>query len=121
MAALSSTILSFLSFAVTLTLSRPATPTSENNAPSGFQHLVQPHTWLNATFDATRTVTGSRVHLQVRVPPVERAPRCWTRGWGSVWSRARRESQADSWPAGGHGVRRGGSPRRSRVGHDRAA
>jgi len=78
MAAFSSTILSFLSFAVTLTLSRPATPTSENNAPSGFQHLVQPHTWLNATFDATRTVTGSRVHLQVSVPPAKPAAPCFT-------------------------------------------
>jgi hypothetical protein len=33
--------------------------------------LVQPHAWLNATFDPMLTVTGAWAHLQVRVPPVK--------------------------------------------------
>ena len=41
-AALASTVCSFCSFAVTLRLSRLTTATTENLAPAGFQHLVQP-------------------------------------------------------------------------------
>src|SRR5215470_3807097 len=69
--AFSSTIFSLLPLAVTDTLSRPPTPTIENSAPCGFQHLVQPHAWLNATFDPIRTVTGLLLHLQVSVPPAK--------------------------------------------------
>jgi hypothetical protein len=35
-------------FFVTSTLSRGTTATTENSAPSGFQHLVQPQAWLCA-------------------------------------------------------------------------
>jgi hypothetical protein len=45
-AAFGSTTLSFDSPAVTLSLSRGTTPTCENGAPFGFQHFVQPQTWL---------------------------------------------------------------------------
>src|SRR5438045_9484459 len=71
MGAFSSTILSLLAFAVTLSLSRPMTATTENSAPLGFQHLVQPHTWLNAVFPFRLTVTGEELHLQVSVPPAK--------------------------------------------------
>jgi hypothetical protein len=43
----------------------------ENNAPEGFQHLVQPHIWLCALCDLMVTSTGSLEHLQVSVPPVK--------------------------------------------------
>src|SRR5688572_32793774 len=43
-----STTLSFCSFLVTLSAVFGTTATCENNAPAGFQHLVQPHTWLCA-------------------------------------------------------------------------
>src|SRR5882672_1535458 len=69
-AAVVSTILSFWPLAVTLTLSRPSTATTENTAPSGFQHLLQPQAWLNATSLASVTVTGSFAHLQLSVPPL---------------------------------------------------
>src|SRR5689334_6474419 len=71
MGAFSSTSFSLLAFAVTLTLSRPATPPSENTAPCGCQHLVQAHTWLNATLDEIFTVTGLLLHWQVSVPPAK--------------------------------------------------
>ena len=38
------TILSFSAFLVTRSLSRGTTATCENRAPSGFLHLVHPHT-----------------------------------------------------------------------------
>src|SRR5882724_11783820 len=41
-----STTLSLFSLALTLRLSRETTATCENSAPCGFQHLVQPQTWL---------------------------------------------------------------------------
>src|SRR5688572_11865743 len=66
-----STIFSFCSFAVTFTLSREMTATTENFAPSGFQHLVQPQAWLNATLPLRLTVTGWEAHLQVSVPPAK--------------------------------------------------
>jgi hypothetical protein len=68
-----STTLSFWPFAVTLTFSRGVTATIENRAPEGFQHLVQPQTWLKATLPLIFTVTGASVHLQVNVPPLKSA------------------------------------------------
>src|SRR5688500_17713244 len=69
MAAFVSTIFSLSAFAVTLTLSRGATATWENNAPGGFQHFVQPQTWLCAVWLVTVTVTAWSLHRQVSVPP----------------------------------------------------
>ena len=66
-----STIFSLFSLAVTFTLSREITATSENFAPSGFQHFVQPQAWLNAVLPFSETVTGLDVHLQVSVPPAK--------------------------------------------------
>ena len=40
------------------TLSRGTTATTENTAPSGFQHLVQPQAWLWATSPLMPTLTG---------------------------------------------------------------
>jgi len=50
-------------------LSRGTTATTENSAPFGFQHLVQPQAWLWAIWAPITTVTGLSVHLQVSVPP----------------------------------------------------
>jgi hypothetical protein len=47
------------------------TATTENSAPLGFQHLEQPHTWLNAVLPFRLTVTGEELHLQVSVPPAK--------------------------------------------------
>src|SRR5579871_4026957 len=69
--AFSSTTLSLLPLAVTVTLSRPVTPTMENSAPCGFQHLLQPQAWLKATLESILTVTGLLAHLQVSVPPAK--------------------------------------------------
>src|ERR1700704_401308 len=66
-----STIFSLLPFAVTCRLSLEMTATTENLAPSGFQHLVQPQAWLKATLPLRATVTGLEVHLQVSVPPAK--------------------------------------------------
>src|SRR5215467_6908888 len=71
MGAFSSTIFSLLPFALTESFSRPMTATWEKSAPLGFQHLVQPQTWLNAVLPARLTVTGAEVHLQVSVPPAK--------------------------------------------------
>ncbi len=54
---------------VTLRLSRATTATCENSAPSGFQHLVQPQTWLWAHWPLIVTCTGLCVQRQVSVPP----------------------------------------------------
>src|SRR5687768_10327219 len=70
-AAFSSTIFSLSAFAVTLRLSRPTTPTSEKVAPFGFQHLVQPQTWLKATSPLIFTLTASFAHWHVSVPPAK--------------------------------------------------
>jgi hypothetical protein len=43
----------------------------ENNAPSGFQHLLQPQTWLCAVWLDTLTLTGLSLHLQTSVPPLK--------------------------------------------------
>src|SRR5512147_66380 len=66
-----STTLSLSPFAVTVSLSRGTTATSENSAPAGFQHLLQPHAWLNATLAPSVTVTGALAHLHVSVPPLK--------------------------------------------------
>ena len=50
-----------------------ATATCANNAPAGFQHLVQPHTWLCATCPLISTVTGLLAQRQVKVPPAKPA------------------------------------------------
>src|SRR3954453_21044429 len=71
MVAVGSTTFSFCSLAVTLTLSRPVTATIENSAPCGFQHLVQPHTWLCADWPVIETVTLLSAHLQDSVPPAK--------------------------------------------------
>jgi hypothetical protein len=57
--------------AVTLSLSRGTTATWENSAPAGFQHLVQPQTWLCALCPLIATVTFPSEHLQVSVPPAK--------------------------------------------------
>src|SRR5258705_2336291 len=69
MAADGSTAFSLLPFALTLRLSRETTATWENSAPAGFQHLVQPQTWLKAHCPVTLTVTAFCLHLQTSVPP----------------------------------------------------
>src|SRR5215831_21051653 len=69
--ALGSTTFSLSAFLVTLTLSRGTTATWANSAPFGFQHLVQPHTWLWAICDETATSTGSLVQRHRRVPPLK--------------------------------------------------
>ena len=56
---------------VTLTLSRGTTATIEKSAPSGFQHLVQPQTWLCAVCAPMLTTTASLAHLQRSVPPLK--------------------------------------------------
>src|SRR5579862_5783288 len=61
------------------------TATMENSAPFGFQHLLQPHTWLNAVLPCRVTVTGWELHRQVSVPPAKSLlPGCTplsTAGW----------------------------------------
>src|SRR5215510_11285509 len=66
-----STIFSLFAFCVTDRLSFEMTATTENFAPSGFQHLVQPHAWLNATLPFRATVTGFDVQRHVSVPPAK--------------------------------------------------
>ena len=70
-AALASTTLSRSAFLLTLSLSRDTTATIENCAPAGFQHLVQPHTWLWAVCDVRVTSTGLLAHLHCNVPPAK--------------------------------------------------
>src|SRR5262245_38839119 len=71
MAALASTTLSLSPLRVTCSLSRGTTATCENSTPEGFQHLVQPHTWLCALWLATLTSTGFVAHRHCRVPPAK--------------------------------------------------
>src|SRR5438270_8560076 len=85
MVALGSTTFSLSAFALTLSLSRGTTATCENNAPLGFQHFVQPQTWLWALWPLMVTATFPSVHLQYSVPPEKFAaaglmPRS-TAGW----------------------------------------
>src|SRR5678815_2410823 len=70
MVALASTTFNFCALADTLTLSLGTTATTENTAPAGFQHLVQPQAWLCATLPLIDTVTGSVAQWQVSVPPL---------------------------------------------------
>jgi hypothetical protein len=70
-AALGSTTLSLSAFAVTLTLARGVTAIWENNALPGFQHFVQPQTWLKAACPLIETVTLLVEHLQESVPPAK--------------------------------------------------
>src|ERR1700759_628760 len=78
MGAFSSTIFSLSPFSRTWTLSRGTTATTENLAPAGFQHLVQPQAWLWATCEAIFTFTGLSAHLHTRVPPVKLEAPCFT-------------------------------------------
>src|SRR5215469_17391781 len=78
MVALSSTIFSLSPFSLTETLSRGTTATTENVAPSGFQHLVQPQAWLWATWLPIFTFTGFSAQLHTRVPPVKLEEPCFT-------------------------------------------
>jgi hypothetical protein len=78
MVAEASTTFSFWPFAVTCRLSRGTTATTENIAPLGFQHFVQPHAWLCATLPLIVTVTGSVVQWQVSVPPAKLSDPAWT-------------------------------------------
>jgi hypothetical protein len=73
-----STIWSLSPFSATLSLSRGTTATMENTAPSGFQHLVQPQTWLCADCAPTLTLTGRLVHWHTRVPPAKSRPAAFT-------------------------------------------
>ena len=70
MVADASTTASLSPFSTTVSLSRGTTATTENSAPAGFQHLVQPHAWLCADWVSIRTFTGWLAHLQTSVPPV---------------------------------------------------
>jgi hypothetical protein len=72
-AALLSTTASLSPFSSTVTSPVPATATTENTAPSGFQHLVQPQAWLCAIWPFTATFTGLLVHAQTKVPPAKLA------------------------------------------------
>src|SRR5437773_11737353 len=67
--ALESTTFSFSAFALTFSLSRGTTATCENNAPLGFQHFVQPQTWLWALCVLIVTATLLSEHLHCSVPP----------------------------------------------------
>src|SRR5690242_11643792 len=71
MAAAGLTTSSLSALALTASLSRDTTATCENSAPLGFQHLVQPHTWLCALCALTVTLTGRSSHLQTSVPPAK--------------------------------------------------
>src|SRR6185503_5896113 len=64
---------SLSSLAVTESLSRGTTATCENSAPAGFQHFVQPHTWLCALWLFTDTATFLSEHFQFSVPPLKLA------------------------------------------------
>ena len=57
MTALGSTIANLSPFAVTRTLSRGTAAICEKSAPAGFQHLVQPQTWLWAHWLSIATAT----------------------------------------------------------------
>src|SRR5690349_7880079 len=80
-----STTASLSALAVTFSLSRPTTATWENRLPAGFQHLVQPHTWLCATWLWISTITGLVAQRQVSVPPEKFGAAGWmplsTAGW----------------------------------------
>jgi hypothetical protein len=68
-----STTTSLSPFSSTVTFSCAVTATTENLAPSGFQHLVQPQMWLWATCPLIATLTGGSAQAQTSVPPVKLA------------------------------------------------
>src|SRR5262252_7199942 len=70
-AAFVSTTLSLSSFAVTLRLAVGVTAICEKSALPGFQHFVQPQTWLNAAWPLMETVTLFDAHLHCNVPPAK--------------------------------------------------
>src|SRR3954468_24635618 len=69
--ALGSTTASLCPFASTLSLSRGTTATCEKSDPFGFQHLVQPHTWLCAACAPIVTWTRFCAQLHHSVPPAK--------------------------------------------------
>src|SRR4029077_17363306 len=69
--ALGSTTLNLSSFAVTRSLPCGTTATCENSAPAGFQHLVQPQTWLWAHWPSIATATFLSVQWQTSLPPAK--------------------------------------------------
>ncbi|CAI2933625.1 protein of unknown function [Aminobacter niigataensis] len=71
--ALGSTTASLSPFSSTVTFSWAVTATTENLAPSGFQHLVQPQAWLWATCPLIATFTGRSAQAQTSVPPLKLA------------------------------------------------
>ena len=56
---------------VTSTASREITATWLKTAPAGFQHLVQPQTWLCAVCPFSATRTWLLPHRQCSVPPAK--------------------------------------------------
>src|SRR5713101_7335892 len=71
MTALESTTANLSPLAVTLRLSRGTTATCENSAPTGFQHLVHPQTWLWAHWPVIATATFRSGQWQTSVPPAK--------------------------------------------------
>src|SRR5437660_2901033 len=71
MVALESTIASLSAFATTFSRSRGTTATCAKRAPFGFQHLVQPHTWLCADWPVICTSTLLLEHLHQSEPPAK--------------------------------------------------
>src|ERR1044071_4850021 len=67
--ALASTTASLSPLAVTRSLSRGTTATCEKSAPVGFQHLVQPQTWLWAHWESTATATFLSEQRHCKLPP----------------------------------------------------
>ena len=56
---------------MTSTWSRGTTATMLKVAPSGFQHWVQPQTWLCRVLAPSVTTTGSVAQWQVSLPPAK--------------------------------------------------
>src|SRR5687767_14911457 len=71
MTAAGSTIWSCSAFAVTLSLSRGTTATCEKSAPAGFQHLVQPQTWLWKHWLSIVTSTLLDAQRHCSLPPAK--------------------------------------------------
>src|SRR3954464_1748142 len=71
MVAFESTIASLSAFATTCSRSRGTTATCANSAPFGFQHFVQPQTWLCADCPLICTSTLLREQLHHSDPPAK--------------------------------------------------
>src|SRR6185437_15610732 len=95
--AFSFTTLSFSSCLVTLTLSLGTAASIENIAPSGFQHLVQPHRWLNRYSLSTATSTGSVLHLHTSVAPANPDCPCLTPSSTAGWMECLAMFKSSSW------------------------